>query len=202
MSSKQNSKTFVFGSITIIINMNTIKILLSLITVQCAFLGVSQSKVELPMEDQFDIVTSEWITKSDYLKTYEGINEYCRNPSFRKSVDRLLSEIHNYDRLIISKMENPSDYLSWNTKEERKTIDDVYKLEDDYSMDVFVSHMRESCEFRNEIESNAEELRGGVGAESYDGQVLILETGMVKYLKKIDKLIIKIDDHLHVLHID
>lgn len=182
--------------------MSTIKFFIIGSVISLSFFSYGQSEVELPIEDQFDVVTSEWLDKSEYLKTYEGINEYCRNPTFRKSVDRLLGEIHNYDLLIISKMNNPGEYLNMNTKEERKTMDDLYRMEGNYSMEGFVSQMRESCEFRNDIEANAEELRGGVGAESYDGQVLILETGMVKYLKKIDKLMVKIDEHLHVLHID
>ena len=39
-------------------------------------------------------------------------------------------------------------------------------------------HMRESCIMRNEIEANEKKLRGGMGMESYDGKVLILETEM------------------------
>lgn len=164
--------------------------------------GFSQSAIEPPLEDQFDVVTNDWLDKSELLKNYVGINEYCQNPAFRKSVDRLLVTIHTYDSLIISKMEDPTTYFSWDTKEEKKTLKDVHAFEDEYGMETFVNHMKEACLMRNEIEANEENLRRGVGMESYDGKVLILETEMSKYLKKIDKLIVKIDEHLHVLHID
>ncbi len=167
-----------------------------------SFGSFAQSEIEIPLEDQFDVVTEAWLKKSEVLKTYSGINEYCQNPTIRKSIDRLLVEIHSYDSLIISKMEDPTAYFNWNTKEEKKTLKDLHEMEGDYGMKDFVSHMREACIYRNEIEENAENLRRGVGMESYDGKVLIIETEMTKYLKKIDKLIVKIDEHLHVLHIN
>lgn len=162
----------------------------------------SQSEIEPPVADQFEVVTAEWLQKSAYLKTYNGINEYCQSAAFRKSIDRVLKEVHVFDSLIISKLEDPAVYFSWNAKEERKTKEDVHALELDYGMEAFIDHMRESCEFRNEIEGNADNLKRSVGMDSYDGKVLILETEMTKYLKKIDKLVTRVDDHLHVLHID
>lgn len=192
---------FVFNSNTIIININTMKKIFSVLLL-VPFLSVGQSAIEPALEDQFDVVAKEWITKSSYLKTFQGVNEYCQNPTFRKSVDRLLTSIHQYDSLILHKMEDPTEYLSWNKKEEKRTFADVHQLEELYGMSSFIDYMREACVFRNEIEKNAESLRNGVGYESYDSKVLLLETDMARYLKKIDKLILKIDDHLHVLHIN
>lgn len=163
---------------------------------------IAQSEIELPLEDQFDVVTNEWLAKSKVLKKYAGINKYCQDPAFRKSTDRLLETLHAYDSLIITKLEDPTAYFSWDTKEEKKTLKDVSELESEYSMEGFVNQMREACLMRNDIVNNEENLRRGVGMESYDGKILILETEMSKYLKKIDKLIVKIDDHLHVLHIN
>ncbi|MEO1256922.1 MAG: hypothetical protein AAFY41_18840, partial [Bacteroidota bacterium] len=154
------------------------------------------------IEDQFDVVAKQWLDKSEYLKMYVGINEYCQNPTFRKSTDRVLKTIHKYDSLIISRMEDPTAYFSWDSKEEKKTLKDVRELEEEYGLDAFIEQMRKSCSFRNEIEANADNLKNGMGEESYDGKIMILETEMVKYLKRIDKLVLKIDDHLHVLHLD
>ena len=172
------------------------------ILVLFGFTAIAQSEVEPPIEEQFDVVAKRWLDKSKYLKKYAGINEYCQNPAFRKSTDRILTEIHQYDSLILSKLEDPTAYFSWDIKEEKKTLKDVHQFEEAYGMEAFIDHMRESCVFRNEIESNKENLRKSVGMESYDGKILVLETEMVKYLKKIDKLILKIDDHLHVLHLE
>ncbi len=167
-----------------------------------SFSVIAQSEIEPPLEEQFDVVVIQWLEKSKYLKNYSGINEYCQNPVFRKSTDKILRIIHRYDSLILSKLEDPTTYFHWDVKEEKKTLKDVHEFEEAYGMKAFIDHMRESCVFRNEIESNKENLRKSVGMESYDGKILVLETEMVKYLKKIDKLILKIDDHLHVLHLD
>lgn len=56
--------------------------------------------------------------------------------------------------------------------------------------------------FRKEITSNKENLKKGSGDESYDTKVLVLKTGQIRYFKKIDKLVLKIDEHLYVLDID
>jgi len=45
-------------------------------------------------------------------------------------------------------------------------------------------------------------LEKGVGYESYDAKILLLETEAGRYLKKLDKLVLKVDDHLHVLDIN
>ena len=199
---KHLSINIVYDSITIVFNCITMKKVLNLLILISSINCFAQSAVELPLVDQFDVITNEWLEKSRVLKKYVGINEYCQNPTFRKSTDRLLKAIHEYDSLIISKMEDPTTYFSWDTKEEKKTLKDVHELEDEFGMLSFVDHMREACLIRNDIESNEENLRRGVGMDSYDGQILILETEMSKYLKKIDKLIVKIDEHLHVLHIE
>lgn len=177
-------------------------ILISSILLLCVRLGYSQSEIELPIADQFDVVTIDWVDKSKTLKTYEGVSAFCRNPVFRKSVNRLLTVIHEYDSLILSKLEDPSSYLSLDKKEEKKTLSDIRDLEGHYGMKEFDEHMREACVFRREIESNAENLKKGLGDESYDSKILVLETSQTRYFNKIDKLVLRIDEHLHVLHID
>lgn len=191
---------FMCHSIANSMNMSLMRIVLVIILFVTYLSSFGQS--EAPIEDQFDKVTIQWLDKSKFLKTFEGINEYCQNPTFRNSVDKLLATIHSYDSLVISKMEDPLDYFNWDSKEEHKTLRDVYAFEEEYGMPAFIEHMRETCTYRNEIVNNEQNLRRGVGMESYDGKVLIIETEMTKYLKKIDKLMIRIDDHLHVLHID
>ncbi|MBV6647584.1 MAG: hypothetical protein KI790_19155 [Cyclobacteriaceae bacterium] len=156
----------------------------------------------LHIEDRFDLVASDWLEKSGQLKTYVGVNNYCASPSYRSEVDDVLGILHHYDSTILSKMNDPQDYLSWNPKEEKKTLKDIAEMQETYGVDNFVEQMRKTCSFRNEIEQNAEDLRSGVGAESYDAKILVLETELRRYLNKIDRLVLRIDDHLHVLHID
>ena len=135
------------------------------------------------------------------MKGYEGISSYCRNVEFRSSVNDLIKEVHHYDSLILDKINDPVASLSMDYREQGKTYKDILKLETEYSSKAFVQHMREACSFRRDIEKNKERLKGGVGTESYDAQILILETETQRYLKHIDKLVSKVDDHLHFLYL-
>ncbi len=163
--------------------------------------AISQSTDKL-LEDRFDEIAGDWLQKSGQLKTYKGINEYCINPEYRKSVNETLHLIHKYDSIILSKITDPTAYLSSNQKEEKKTLKHLQELEEIYSVVNFIEQMRSTCLFRNDIEKNSDNLKNGIAEESYDGKILILETELRNYLVKIDKLILRIDDHLHLLHID
>ena len=166
------------------------------------FLTFAQYGDELPIDDQFDLLATEWLQKSEILHTYAGVNEYCQNPSFRAETDKILKAIHHYDSLIIDKLTDPSSYFAYNAKEEKKTLKDITELESAFSFDNFLAQMRSSCEFRNEIEKNAKTLKNGNGFESYDGKILVLETEIAKYLNKIDKLVLRVDNHIHILEVE
>jgi len=164
---------------------------------------MAQSAVEPPLAEQFDEVTLDWLEASSMLSSYAGINAYCTSPATRKIVDNLMKTIHAYDSLIMTKLkEDKMARLDWHRREQRKALNDIEKLESEYSLAQFHDHMRESCAFRYEIEKNAEELKNGVGFESYDGKVIVLETEMRRYLKKIDKLMVRIDENIHILDLD
>lgn len=178
------------------------KSILSLILLFTCISSFSQAGSEIPIKEQFDYVALNWLGESESLKSYAGIDKYCQSPEYRASVNSLLDEIHGFDSLILSKLSDPTSYLNFNAKEERKTFSDIKSMESEYGTKNFVKKMRESCAFRNEIEANADDLKNGVGYESYDAKVMLLETDMVRYLKKVDKLILKIDDHLHVLDVN
>lgn len=154
------------------------------------------------IEDEFEIIASDWLNKSEDLKFYEGVNQYCLDPNYRQSMNGLLRNIHYYDSLVLDKLSDPGVYLVLDQKEQKKTLKDIYEMEEEFSVAGFVEQMKSSCTFRNEIEANAENLRNGVGVESYDGKVLVLETEMQRYINKVDRLVVRIDDHLHLLHIE
>lgn len=153
------------------------------------------------IEDDFDLLTEEWLERSSDLSGYTGISSYCRSAEFRKSVNDLIIEVHHYDSLILDKMNDPVASLSMDFKEQAKTYKDIFKLESEYSTKNFIQHMKETCEFRREIERDKKRLQGGVGTDSYDAQILVLETETQRYLKHIDKLVSKVDDHLHFLYL-
>ena len=153
------------------------------------------------IEDEFEDLTAQWLEQSDILHQYEGVDSYCQEPEFRNSVNTVLDAVHHYDSLIMQKLNDPVLALSVDYKEQKKTIKDIAKLELEYSTQDFIEHMREACVFRNEIEADAENLKKNSGAESYDAKVLVLETETQRYLNHIDKLVTKVEDHLHYLYI-
>lgn len=154
------------------------------------------------IEDQFDLVASNWLEKSAPLKTYSGVKEYCVSLEYRTAVDKTLKEIHHYDSLILISLEDPASYLGSNVKEGKKTLKDIQEMEEEFSAVNFIKSMKETCAYRKKLERNADDLKGGIADQSYDGQVLLVEADLRKYLGKIDRLALRIDDHLHVLHIN
>lgn len=173
----------------------------TLITLLCFMTAFSQVENEL-IEDKFDEIAGEWLEKSGQLKTYQGVNEYCLSPEYRKSVNETLRLVHHYDSLILKDIKDPTTYMSSNAKEEKKTLKHLQELEDAYSVENFIEQMRSTCLFRNDIERESDKIKNSVAEESYDGKILILETELRNYLVKIDRLVLRIDDHLHLLHIN
>ncbi len=167
------------------------------------FFTISHSTAqEIAIEERFDVLAGDWLEMSGRLKTYQGIQDFCATGPLRLELFHLLKEVHHYDSLILFSINDQQDYLSWNPKEEKKTFKDINELETEFSQTQFIAHMRETCAFKKEIETHKNELKNGIGVESYDGKILLLETQIRRYLGKIDKLVLKMDDHLHVLHID
>ena len=140
--------------------------------------------------------------QSGRLKTYQGVANYCLQKEYRNSINETLKIIHHYDSMILSKLEDPEAYSSWNLKEEKKAVKDLYEMEAEFSAKNFIVHMTDTCKFRKDIEKGSKEVSAELGIDSQDGQVIILESELRRYLSKIDKLILHIDDHLHILHID
>lgn len=153
------------------------------------------------IEEEFDALAGDWLEQSGNLKTYQGIKEYCTNRDFRSRVDQTLKSIHHYDSMIISRLIYHDSDDKWDYKEEKKTFKDIYALEDDFSVKHFDKHMSEACDLRRRIAKGDELVEDELGVASKDAQVLILEAELRNYLHKIDKLVLRIDDHLHVLHI-
>lgn len=155
------------------------------------------------VEEHFDMLTSEWLRVSGDLKTYDGLSFFCGDPAFRDHTIGILSQIHHYDSLVLELFTSGAAAVSEvNKKTQRHTIKDIEAFEEKYSVKAFMNHLRESCGTRNEIERNKDELQKASGMYSYDGQILLIETEIRKYLKHIDKVVIALDDHVHMLHLD
>ena len=160
----------------------------------------NQSDVSL--RDQFDNITESWLARSKEMRSYDGLRTYCLVTPVRSEVDARIKEIHHYDSLILGQLNDPTIYLAASSKEQKKTYKDLYQMELEYSYKGFRSTMANVCEYRRDIEKNAAKLRNGMGDNSYDAKVLMIELEVEKYLNHIDKLVRRIDDHLHVIEFE
>lgn len=154
------------------------------------------------LEKEFDQLVVEWEKLSDELKTYSGLETYCTNDQYKANVVNMLSLIHHYDSLVLDIITDPSEMAKLDAKEQKKTKDEIEKFESEYSTTAFIIKLKDECKFRKEIERNKEESKNDFGMNSYDGQILVLETDLQKYVKHIDSRLEHIDDHVHKLHID
>ncbi len=154
------------------------------------------------LEKEFDQLVVEWEKLSGELKTYSGLETYCTNDQYKANVVNMLGLIHHYDSLVLDIITDPKEMAKLDAKEQKKTKDEIEKFESEYSTTAFIIKLKEECKFRKEIERNKEESKNDFGMNSYDGQILVLETDLQKYVKHIDSRLEHIDDHVHKLHID
>lgn len=154
------------------------------------------------IEDQYDFLTQRWLETSGKLKTYSGLGEFCNSPEFRAETFNTLQSLHHYDSLVLDIMNDPAVELDAKQKEYKRTFKDIKKFENKYDLIAFRDFLKESCLMFRDLEKNKDELVNEVGQYSYDGQIFILETDLRKFLTHIDKKVLDIDDHLHLLHLD
>lgn len=154
------------------------------------------------IEEEYDLLTAKWLEHSGKMKTYGGLAEFCTEASFRGETVQVLELIHHYDSLLLDILFDPSLDLSVSAKEYKHALRDIQGFEREYGVKQFITFLKGSCNTRNELERNKETLMKESGMYSYDGQILVLETELRKYLKVIDKKVLAIDDHVHLIHPD
>jgi hypothetical protein len=164
--------------------------------------SVAQSSDAVSIEEEYDFLTGQWLEVSGELKTYSGLASYCKQPEFRKHTAHILELLHHYDSLVLDILTDPTSQLHVSKKEQQKTIKDIEKFEEKYSLKNFSALLKESCRTYKDLEKNKDDLVKESGMYSYDGQILILETQLRKFLTSIDKRVVAIDDHIHLIHPD
>ncbi|MEL7148324.1 MAG: hypothetical protein AAFO69_18265, partial [Bacteroidota bacterium] len=147
-----------------------------------------------------DEVTDKWNEISEDMSTYRGLQEYCRNPSYKSAVLETLNGIHHYDTVIYNVLVKKNRFSK--SKEIQHALKDIKKFETKYSPRNLIEFLHEECRFRRDIEKNKDESKTSFGAESYDGQITILETELQKYVKHVTKLVAHINKHSHHLHLE
>ncbi|MEP1035552.1 hypothetical protein [Ekhidna sp.] len=154
------------------------------------------------VEEQYETLTNQWLEVSVELKSYNGLSKFCQSQEFRGYAVNILSDLHHFDSVMINFLHEPTTELLIGKKEYQKSLKDINNFEAKYSTKGFLDFLRESCITRNDLEKNKEDLKKDIGMNSFDGQVLVLESGLTKYLKHIDKRILAIEKHMHMIHPD
>jgi hypothetical protein len=154
------------------------------------------------IEEMYDKLTEEWLQASKGLKSYAGLADFCTHVEKRKEILNLLHQLHHYDSLVLEILQKHEHELDGSHKEHLKTLKDIEKFEHKYTARGFIGFLRESCITRTDLEKNKSTLQKDHGHDSYDGQVHILESHLIKFLKHIDHRVLAIDHHIHKIHPD
>lgn len=166
------------------------------------FFGSLSFAQDFTIEDKYDRLTEEWLEVSADLKSYAGLSGFCVNDEFRKYTINILKEMHHYDSVVMGFLLEPGAEELIGHHEYKVTLKEIGEFEEEYGIKNFMNFLRESCVTRNDLEKNKENLKNEVGMYSYDGQIVVLETGIHRFLKHIDKRVVSIDKHLHKIHPD
>ncbi len=164
--------------------------------------GFGQTYVAVNVEEEYEFLTNHWLKMSADISNYYGLSAFCTNSEYRTYTIEVLELLHHYDSLVLDLLKDPTADIDISSHEYRKTMKDIEKFEGDYDLKGFISFLRESCTTRNQLERDKEDLKNEVGMYSYDGQVMMLETEVSKFLNRIDKRILAINKHIHHIHPD
>ncbi|WP_258105770.1 hypothetical protein [Marinoscillum sp. MHG1-6] len=148
---------------------------------------------------KIDSLTYDWDEKSEELNSYDGLSRFCTDKDYRLEFIETVEGIHHYDSVLYAKL-TKAVRIS-HDKEIEKTIKDIEKFEEEYSMKKFIHFLHEECKGRSEIERNSKDLKTEIGSESYDSQVYMIELELNKYVKHITKRVDMIRKHAHHLHV-
>ncbi len=173
-----------------------------LIAVSFILTQVVYAQNEGHIEEEYDHLTAQWLEVSGELKTYSGLTTFCKSAEYSTQTIGILEALHHYDSIVLDIMKNNPINHDVSHREYKKTSKDIGKFETEYGIKGFIGFLKESCNTRKDLEKNKKELMKESGMYSYDGQLLVLETQLIKFLKHIDKRVVSIDNHLHMIHPD
>lgn len=145
---------------------------------------------------KFDRLAAEWLAVSGEMKTYEGLNYYCDDQKYHEGVNDLLVQIHHYDSVVLEWILDPGNNAFEKKRDYRRTRRDIEKFEKKYALESFIDNFRTFCRDRKLLEREKEEAQKDYTEYSYDGQILLIEEEVRRYLHGLDKRVLKIDDDL------
>ena len=164
-------------------------IFISVIFYSSLFAQDSQSITE-----KVDGLTAQWDEEAKVLKTYNGMRDICKNYSHRMATVSLIKEIHHYDSLLYSTVKGKFDANK--DPEAKATLNDIKKLEEEYTTKGFLDFIHKECNTFNTIENNF----GRYGGKPYEKEKAKMEKELKKYVDEITQQIDIVDEHIH--HLD
>ena len=176
-----------------------ISILLLAIIASTSLFSQESGKEKLDDEiDQIDQISYDWALEADRLSSYQGLKQLCAEEAYRLQIFSLLKEVHHYDTILYEVLIQLSEEEK--NQEVKKTLDDIMEFEAKYDTKSFIHFMNEECTVMFDIEKNAQKTKNDLGANSYHGQIYLLETELFKYVKHITAKVDKIRQHAHHLN--
>jgi hypothetical protein len=137
-----------------------------------------------------DELRAEWDETAESLRNYEGLEQYCRDRTFRINTTDLLDKIHHYDTTLYQIVQ--SKYNVNKDSEAKATLEDIESLESDYRTRSFQGFLRREC-----AQYNAAEQNKAFG--DYKDEKVRIEEDLAKYIDAITELVDVIDEHAHHL---
>lgn len=171
--------------------MKNILLIFSMLVLSSTFLSAQ----EQPSDIIFivDELRTAWDIEADKMETYEGMKEYCHSKLYRKNVSDLLSKIHHYDTLLYFTVTEKYD-----TNEDaaaKETLNDILKLETEYTNPNFVAFLKLECEKVVNIEKNLAKKDSG----GFDKDIAALEEELTQYIDAVTERVDLVDEHIHHL---
>jgi hypothetical protein len=150
------------------------------------------------VEENYNRLTNEWLEISGQLKSYKGLSEYCQDAALKSHTGYVLGTIHRYDSVLLAQINDPSSNLR--SKDAGKILKEIEAFERKHSMQDFNAMFVENCADWRKLERTKSRTYSASGVHSYDSQVLNLEMILYRYLNRIDKKLISLEDHLDFIH--
>lgn len=143
-----------------------------------------------------DDLTVRWDEAAIKMKSYQGIQEFCLQSGYQGRTIDLLDEIHHWDTTLYFIVQEKFDL---NDDDEAKaTLEDIEKLETEYSTINFKGFIQKECDQLKVIEESFDAQT----VKKYEKDIRQFEKELIKYVNTITYRIDIIDEHVHHLKLD
>lgn len=143
-----------------------------------------------------DALTVQWDETAIGLKDYQGIQNFCSSEKYKSKTIKLLNQIHHWDTTLYFIVQEK--YEGTQDAEAAATLEDIEKLETEYSTENFKAFILNECTMLKEIDETFDKKT----VKQYEKDIKKFEKELIKYLNSITYRIDIIDEHIHHLKLD